>query len=276
MQLRKVARKATKLKISISGPAGAGKSFSSLKLGYGFCKDWSKIAVIDTENGSADLYEDLGSYNVLTLNEFSVDRYIEAIKTCEKAGMEVIIIDSISHEWENLLELHQKLGGRFQDFSVVTPLHNKFKQAILQSPCHIIVTLRSETAYSIDVVNGKSVVTKHGLESKTRKGFEYEVTLALTVDQNNLATASKDRTGIFFGKEPDKITEEWGEKLADWSKGGGSDLEQILQNAIVEVNNSASHEELKMVHKRYTELHSTSEFMTALKERKEELTVVSK
>ena len=105
MNLRKSSKKQAKIKLALQGCAGSGKTYSALLLAYGLCNDWTKIAVIDSENGSADLYAHLGSYNVLSLNEnFTPETYMEAIKVCEDAGMEVIIIDSISQCWDNLLE----------------------------------------------------------------------------------------------------------------------------------------------------------------------------
>ena len=102
MELKKAMRKQAKIKLALQGPSGSGKTMSALLLASGLTSsDYSKIAVIDTENYSADLYSHLGEYNVLNLlKPFSPERYIQAIETCEKARMEVIIIDSITHEWE--------------------------------------------------------------------------------------------------------------------------------------------------------------------------------
>ena len=97
MEIRKAMRKQAKIKLALQGPSGSGKTYSALLLASGIC-DYSKIAVIDTENHSADLYAHLGEYNVLQLSKpFTPERYTTAIETCENAGMEVIIIDSVSH-----------------------------------------------------------------------------------------------------------------------------------------------------------------------------------
>ncbi|MDE6583873.1 MAG: ATP-binding protein, partial [Anaeroplasmataceae bacterium] len=97
MQLRKSSKKQAKIKLALQGCAGSGKTYSALLLAYGLCGDWTKIAVIDSENNSADLYAHLGQYNVLPLEgKYDPETYIDAIKVCEKAGMEVIIIDSMS------------------------------------------------------------------------------------------------------------------------------------------------------------------------------------
>jgi archaellum biogenesis ATPase FlaH len=99
MQLQKASRKKASIKMSLQGPSGSGKTYSSLLIAYGLCNDWTKIAVIDSENHSSELYSHLGSYNVLQLSApFTPEKYVQAIEACGQAGMQVIIIDSISHE----------------------------------------------------------------------------------------------------------------------------------------------------------------------------------
>lgn len=152
MQLRVSSKKQAKIKLAFQGCAGSGKTYSALLLAYGLCGDWSKIAIIDSENGSADLYAHLGSYNVLSLQDnFTPETYMEAIDICENAGMEVIIIDSISQCWDNLLEYHANLqGNSFTNWQKVTPRINAFMQKILQSEKHIICTMRCKQDYVLN------------------------------------------------------------------------------------------------------------------------------
>lgn len=226
MKLTKAERHQVKLRLGLSGASGFGKTYSALLLAYGITNDWSKIAVIDTENGSASLYSHLGDYNTLTLEEpFNPERYIEAITTCEKSGMEVIIIDSISHEWSGkngCLELHEQLGGKFQDWARITPRHQAFVNKIIQSSCHIITTVRRKVDYSMDAdMNGKSKVVKHGTKEITREGFEYELTTNFElVNDKHLAKASKDRTGLFMDKPEFIINSATGKKLMEWCNKG--------------------------------------------------------
>jgi hypothetical protein len=222
MQLKKAIRKRARIKMAIQGPSGSGKTFSSLQIAYGLYCDWSKIAVVDTENGSADLYAHLGGFNILGLSDpCSPERYIQAIDTCEKAGMEVIILDSITHEWEHLLDYHASLqGNSFTNWSKVTPRHNTFVQKILTSTCHIICTVRTKTDYVITEKNGKQVPEKVGLKSVQRDGLDYEMTLVFDLDIKNHALASKDRTGLFFGKPEHKLSVQTGRLVADWCNSG--------------------------------------------------------
>ena len=240
MQLKQSKRQNVKLRLGISGASGFGKTHSALLLAYGMTQDWSKIAVIDTENSSASLYSDLGNFNVLDLSApYSPERYIEAIEVCEKANISVVVIDSITHEWNGsggCLDIHSKLGGRFQDWSRVTPLHQKFIDKILQSSCHVITTTRRKIDYSLDVVgNGRTQVVKHGTKEITRDGFEYELTVNFElVNDNHLCKASKDRTGLFMNKPEFVITSKTGVRLLKWCN-----AEPVTVKDVVEKINSA-------------------------------------
>ncbi|MEI6947219.1 AAA family ATPase [Paraflavisolibacter sp. H34] len=225
MELRKATRKKAKIRLGLSAVSGGGKTFSALLIAKGICGDWSKIAIIDSENSSADLYAHLGDFNVLPITApFPPEKYIEAIKTCEKAGMEVIIVDSISHEWDGkggCLEIVESLGGKYQDWAKVTPRHQAFIDAIIQSPAHIITTVRRKQDYEmIKDNNGKVKVEKAGLREVTREGFEYELTINLEMDMSHHALASKDRTGLFMGKPAFMPSEETGRQIAQWCETG--------------------------------------------------------
>ncbi|WP_245580839.1 AAA family ATPase [Daejeonella oryzae] len=145
--------------MALQGPSGSGKTYSSLLLAYGITKDWSKIAVIDSENHSAELYSSLGPYYVCPLTSpFTPEQYMDAIRLCEKSDIEVVIIDSVTHEWEHLLDYHANLpGNSFTAWAKVTPRHNAFIQAIMQSSCHVICTVRTKQDYILVEKNGKQV-----------------------------------------------------------------------------------------------------------------------
>lgn len=229
MKIRKSQRRKAKMKMALQGPSGSGKTYSALKLAYGMCKNWNKITIIDTENNSADLYSHLGEYNVLPLSApFNPERYIEAIKLCEQEGSEVIIIDSITQEWESILQIHSSLpGNSFTNWAKVTPRHNTFIQKILQSPAHLISTTRTKQDYVLSEKNGKQVPEKVGLKSITREGTDYEFTVVLDIDTKHNAVASKDRTGLFSDQPPIVITEQTGEKIMQWCEQGTSKDEVI-------------------------------------------------
>lgn len=234
MQLRKATRSKAKIRLGLSAVSGAGKTYSALLIASGIAA-WDKICVIDTENGSADLYEHLGEYNVITLSApYEPERYIQAIKAAEDAGMEVIVIDSVSHEWDGkggCLEIQEKLGGKYQDWAKVTPRHQAFIDAILQSKCHVITTVRRKQDYAMVTDGNKTKVEKNGLKEVTREGFEYELTANLEINTNHLATASKDRTGLFANKPPFTPSASTGKMILDWCESGVS-IEEAVDNAI--------------------------------------------
>lgn len=225
MTLRKATRQKSKIRLGLSAPAGGGKTYSALLIASGMTS-WDKIALIDTENGSGDLYSHLGDYNVLSLEApYSPERYVEAIHQCEKAGMEVIIVDSITHEWDGkggILDIHSSMtGNSFTNWATLTPRHQNFINAILSSPCHVITTVRRKQEYEMTKDNnGKVKVDKVGMKEITREGFEYELTVNLELDIKHNARSSKDRTGLFMD-QPDFVpSDETGKKILEWCNSG--------------------------------------------------------
>jgi hypothetical protein len=234
-QIKTASRKQAKLRVGLSGPSGSGKTYSALLLARGIATGWDKILLIDTENGSGELYSDLGQYNVITLEApFTPERYIEAIKASEEAGMEVIVIDSISHEWEGkggCLELNEVLaaskykGNTWSAWSETTPRHQRFIEAITTSKCHVITTVRNK----IDTVMGEDKkVKKVGTKEITRDGFEYELTANFNIDrETHRAIASKDRTNLFEKRDPFVITQKTGEEIMAWNQSGAVDQKAL-------------------------------------------------
>lgn len=222
MQLQQASRKKAKLKCALQGPSGSGKTKSSLLIAYGLCGAWEKIAVIDTENRSADLYSDLGYYKTLHFEPpYAPERYIEAIDICLNGGIEVIIIDSTSHEWDNLLDYHSSLvGNSFTNWAKVTPRHEAFVNKILQSNAHFICTIRSKQEYVLSEKNGKQVPEKVGMKGVQRENLEYEFTVVFELDMSLKAKVSKDRKGLFMGKPEFIPTKETGKVILDWCNQG--------------------------------------------------------
>ncbi|WP_278598718.1 AAA family ATPase [Butyricimonas virosa] len=250
MNLRQSSKKQAKIKLALQGCAGSGKTYSALLLAHGLCNDWTKIAVIDSENGSADLYAHLGTYNVLNLSEnFTPETYIEAIKVCEDAGIEVIIIDSISQCWDYLLEYHATLqGNSFTNWQKVTPRINAFMQKILQSRSHVICTMRCKQDYVLSEKNGKMVPEKVGLKAVMRDGIDYEFTIVFDINMKHQAIASKDRTALFVNKPEFIITPTTGQAILDWCN-EGVNIEMIKSK----INQAKTIEELTSIYHAYPE-----------------------
>lgn len=247
LQLKKAQRSKAYLKLGISAPSGGGKTLGSLLIAYGLMKEkypklpeaelWEKIAIIDTENGSGELYVGadvstsnvkIGEYNAITINPpFTADKYINAINLCVENQIEVAIIDSSTHLWSGqggLLEQQgnaaKRSGNSYTAWRDVTPLHNQFVDTMLQSPIHIIATMRSKQEYVQEKdEKGRTTVRKVGLEPEQRKGMEYEFTTFLEINSDHEAFGAKDRTSIFDAKTF-KITPDVGKKIMKWLESG--------------------------------------------------------
>lgn len=239
MLIRKAERKKAKLRLGISAPSGAGKTYSSLLIAYGITGDWEKVGLIDTENGSGDLYAHLGDYLVLPIEApYTPDKYVEAIKAFEKHGVEVVVVDSLSHAWSGeggILDIQaakaaaSRSGNSYTAWRDVTPMHNALVNTILQSKCHIISTMRAKTEYVQEKNDqGKTEIKKVGLAPIQRDGMEYEFTVMLDLSHNHYASASKDRTGLFDG-QAFKPGIETGNKLLEWLETGVDPEQQRLE-----------------------------------------------
>ena len=229
MEFKKAERKQAKIRLALASPAGGGKTYSALLIAKGI---GGKIAMIDTEHGSGSLYAGvpgIPDYDVLELSPpFSPKRYIEAIKLAEK-DYAILIIDSLSHAWaaeggvldmQEAARLASKSGNSWTAWREVTPQHNELVEAMLQSPCHIIATMRSRQSYAQEEQEGadgkkKAVIKKLGLAPVQREGMDYEFTLVLDLSQEHYATSSKDRTMLFDGQHF-KPSEETGAKILEW------------------------------------------------------------
>ncbi len=256
MNLQKASRKKAKIKLCLQGPSGSGKTYSALLLAYGLCNDWAKICVIDTENHSADLYSQLGEYNTISLTgPYTPERYMQAIEVCVKAGIEVIIIDSLSHEWEYIINFHASLtGNSFTNWSKVTPRHNEFIQTLLDTNKHLIATVRTKQDYVLNERNGKMVPEKVGLKPIQRDDLEYLFTLTFEIDRNHIALSTKDRTGLFSNKQGQLINEDTGKLILEWCNYG----KEITANDInTRINECKSVAELLSLFNKYQHLKET-------------------
>lgn len=232
MAFTKAVRKKSKLRLGITGPSGAGKTIGALLIAKGL---GGRIALIDTEKGSASLYADDPKYSVefdtMDLDPpYAPENFIKAMREAEQAGYDTLVIDSVTHEWSGVggcLELVDEIararykGNSWSAWNDVTPRHRAFIDAILRSSMHIIITMRSKTETAQVEENGRKKVVKLGMKAEQRDGFEYELTAILDVQhESNYALPSKDRTGLFSGRDPFKISEATGVMLRQWLESG--------------------------------------------------------
>ena len=227
MKFQKATRKQAKLRLALTGPSGSGKTYSALLMASGM---GGKIAVIDTERSSASLYSHLVEFDALDLAPpYTPERFIQAIEAAEEVGYDILVVDSITHEWSGVggcLELVDEVarskykGNSWSAWNDITPRHRSFLDKMMASNLHIIATMRSKTDTAQVDEGGRKRVVKLGMKSEQRDGAEYEFTIVLDlVHDGHFATASKDRTGLFAG-DPKPISAETGQRVIEWLNSG--------------------------------------------------------
>lgn len=233
MGFQKAKREQIWLKVLLAGPSGSGKTYSALRLAKGIANAANgKYAAIDTENGRIRYYANEFDFDDLQLEApYTPEKYIEAIDDAVDAGYKVLIIDSITHEWDYCIDIHDKMpGNSYTNWAKVTPRHDAFMEKVLQSPIHIISTVRGKDTYVLEEKNGKQVPKKVGMGYKQRDNTEYNYTLTFNIAQDtHIAEALKDNTHMFEGKY-DMLTERDGKALYDWANTGDVPVQKSKSN----------------------------------------------
>lgn len=229
LEIKKAVRSIAKLRLGLTGPSGSGKTYGALLIAKGIAsrlKDGKgRIALIDSERGSASLYSDIVDFDTIILDQpYSPERYIEAMEMVEKAGYDICVVDSTTHEWNGsggCLEINEVLanarykGNTWSAWNETTPRHRAFLDKINQTSLHLIATMRSK----METVQEGGKVKKLGMKSEQRDGTEYEFTTILELSHDgHYAVPGKDRTNLF--KEPFVITESTGRVLVQWLNAG--------------------------------------------------------
>ncbi len=228
MAFTKATKLQAKLRLALIGPSGSGKTYTALLLGQNLA---DRVAVIDTEHGSASKYADEFGFDVLELTNFDPRNYVAAIHEAQKAGYDALVIDSLSHAWmgkDGALELVDKAakrsqsGNSFVAWREVTPLHNELVEAMLAADMHVIVTMRTKTEYVIetDEKTGKKVPKKIGLQPVQRDGLEYEFDVVADMDHQNNLIVSKTRCKALNGAVIAKPGKDFAATLKGWLSDG--------------------------------------------------------
>lgn len=257
-EIRRAERHQARLRLAVCAASNGGKTWTSLELAFGIVEELisravlagtleGKVGVIDTERKSAQLYAHLGPYDTIDLGPpYTVARYVGALQALERAGCAVIILDSISHAWQGaggVLALLDRfdMGERFNQFGkTVNPAQDEFVDAMLRSPCHVIATMRSKTAWVLEDrenKRGQMVKTPRriGLAPIQRPGIEYEFTTLLDLDtDSHAARVLKNRCPVFSGWTPRILTREHGRQLAAWLLEGAPEPKEPLSGTPLE------------------------------------------
>lgn len=211
------------LRLALFGPSGSGKTYTSLMIASGIAEKISgKIALIDSERGSASKYADLVDFDTVDLEKKDINEYVGCMRDAAAEGYKVLIIDSLSHAWSELLTEIDKIaqakykGNTWSAWNEGTPKQKALVDAILSFPGHIIATMRTKTEWIVDTSSGKTRPQKVGLAPEQGKGIEYEFDMLGEVSPEHIMYISKDRTSKFQDQYIDKPGKRFGGELVDW------------------------------------------------------------
>ena len=256
LTFQKATKAQAKLRLGIYGPSGGGKTYTALRIATGL---GGRIAVIDTERGSASKYADRFAFDVLDLPQVDIGTYIEGIRAA--AGYNVLIIDSLTHAWHELLAEVERIakakygGNTWSAWSEGTPLQRQLVDCLLNFDGHIIGTMRSKTEWTLgkDEKTGKSKPNRVGLAPEQGKGIEYEFDLLMGISADHCAHIEKDRTGKFQDRVIEKPGEELGKELAAWLEDGTpnyaaqwKERKDFVLDTLKELNLSAADAQAKL------------------------------
>lgn len=234
--VKKAVKADARLRMALMGPAGSGKTYTMLRVGTALLDAGDRMAVIDTEHGSASKYADRFDFDTLPLETYEPTTYVEAIAYLTEQGYKVIGIDSLSHAWigkggalEQVERASQKSatgnssGNSFNAWRNVTPQQNALVEAILGCKSHVIATMRVKTAYELQTnEKGKVQPVKIGLAPVQRDGFEYEFDVVGDMTRENDLVISKSRCPMLI-ETNDGTYKKPGEDVAgilrSWLKG---------------------------------------------------------
>lgn len=251
-------RAATKARIALTGPSGAGKTYTGLTLAHRLANE-GRLAVIDTERGKSQMYKGINGwdFDVFCPQSFAPTSLTEALGVAAGAGYPAVMLDSWSHYWsgtDGMLEQVDKRakgGNNFSGWKEVRPDERRMIDAIVSYPGHIVVTLRVKTEYVVEQVerNGRmqSVPRKVGLKPEQRDGMEYEFDVIGDLDLDNVLTVSKTRIPMLHGASTEKPGPEFADTIRDWLA-DGEDVPGPLAYRSQALDPDASVDDLYVLH----------------------------
>lgn len=270
----KATKKQAKLRLAIFGPSGSGKTFSALRIAQGMS---DKIALIDTERRSASKYADRFNFDVADIERPTIDNYVNVITQAK--GYEVLIIDSLSHGWHELLQEVERIakakyrGNTWSAWSEGTPLQKKLVDAILDFPGHVIATMRTKTEWLVETTDkGKTKPVRVGLSPEQGKGIEYEFDMLIELTPEHFANIIKDRTGKYQDNTIEKPGEDFGKELINWLGSGEVDqTAEKLEELRFAIETAESVDQLATIYKENKDLLNNPTYNKIVTARKKEL-----
>ena len=276
----KATKKQSKLRLAVFGPSGSGKTYTALRIAKGMS---DKIALIDTERRSASKYADKFGFDVANIEKATINNYVQTISEAAGVGYEVLIIDSLSHGWHELLQEVEKIakakyrGNTWSAWSEGTPLQRQLVNAILDFPGHVIATMRTKTEWTIETDDkGRNKPVRIGLSPEQGKGIEYEFDMLIEMTPEHFANIIKDRTGKYQDVTIDKPGEDFGKELMDWLNSGNVDeTEKKQDELLVAINATKTVDELQTIWLDNQPLLNNAKFKKIVGNRKKELLIAA-
>lgn len=226
---QRAERSQRKVKLGLQGPSGSGKTLGALALATQIVGPNGRIALADTEAGSASLYASQYNFDAMGITPpYLSKKYEEAIAEAADQGYDILVLDSLSHQWAGeggILARKEALdlrgGSSFNNWAKFTPEQEKFKATIVNAPIHIIGTLRTKSDYILkENSKGKQEPQKVGLAAIQREGMEYELDINFEIQMDHKAVVSKDRTFLFSTTEMlDLLDGSVGKRISEWMAG---------------------------------------------------------
>lgn len=228
IQFKKAVKYEARGRIALIGPAGSGKSWTMLTAARALVGPEGRIAAIDTEHGSLSKYADIFNFDVIEMDSFTPDNFLTALKSAEAAKYDAFCSDSLSHFWmgkDGALEFvdmaakrHKDNMGGWKDFA---PHERAMIDAMVASPCHVLVTMRTKTEYQeqTNPNTGKKQRVKIGLAPVQRQGLEYEFDLVAYMDDENTLITDKTRCPYYSKKAIVMPAAKDFAPFAEWLKG---------------------------------------------------------
>lgn len=235
-------RTSTKARVALCGPSGSGKTWTALTLAHAL---GDRIAVVDTERGSASKYAGVNGWQFATVapGSFAPNDLTALLAEAGQEGFDVLVLDSWSHYWmgvDGMLEQvdrRAKNGNSFSGWKEVRPDERRMIDALVSYPGHVIATLRVKTEYVIEENDrGKKVPRKVGLKPEQRDGIEYEFDLVGDMDHDNNLTVSKSRIPALTRAVIQQPDAELGKTIRSWLEDGESvpDARELREKAMAE------------------------------------------
>lgn len=247
ISIQEAVRSGARLVIGLSGISGSGKTYTALQLAYGLANfNSKKVGLLDTENRRGRLYSDIlrnerGEVQRFLVGDleppFSPQRYIDALLEFQRAGVEVLVIDSVSHEWEGTggcEEIAHAQNPRIPDWSTAKREHKRFMNTMLQCDMHIIACIRAREKVRYHTQpGGKVTVEPLGVLPVCEKNFMFELTGSLMLwneGKSQDVVKCPEEIRSILGRGEGYLTAADGKALRDWVD-GGAPLDPEIEHA---------------------------------------------